>query len=81
MKKRIHVRVEHAVPSRCREEFLARRSSNDALKAAAKKEGSECRARGGGWGGVGNEYRAGGGARAGGSPLGWQRKGAEWGGG
>ena len=48
MKKRIHVRVEHAVPSRCREEFLARRSSNDALKAAAKKEGSECRAGQGG---------------------------------
>ena len=41
MKKRIHVRVEHAVPSRCREEFLARRVANDALKAEAKKAGSE----------------------------------------
>ena len=41
MKKRIHVRVEHAVPSRCREEFLNRRSTNDALKAEAKKAGSE----------------------------------------
>ncbi len=42
MKKRIHVRIEHAVPSRCREEFLKRRSDNDALKAEAKKSGSEC---------------------------------------
>jgi hypothetical protein len=41
MKKRIHVRVEHAVPSRCREEFLNRRSANDAIKAEAKKNGGE----------------------------------------
>ncbi|KAG2439537.1 hypothetical protein HXX76_004890 [Chlamydomonas incerta] len=39
MKKRIHVRVEHIVPSRCREEFLTRRASNDAAKAAAKAKG------------------------------------------
>lgn len=41
MKKRIHVRVEHIVPSRCREEFLTRRASNDAAKAAAKAKGGE----------------------------------------
>jgi len=39
MNKRIHVRVEHVQPSRCREEFLKRRASNDAIKAEAKKKG------------------------------------------
>jgi len=39
IKKRIHVRVEHVQPSRCREDFLARRTSNDIKKAAAKKAG------------------------------------------
>ena len=39
MKKRIHVRIEHVQPSRCREEFLARRADNDARKAEAKKRG------------------------------------------
>ncbi|EFJ53106.1 component of cytosolic 80S ribosome and 60S large subunit [Volvox carteri f. nagariensis] len=39
IKKRIHVRVEHVQPSRCREEFLARRAANDAAKAAAKAKG------------------------------------------
>ena len=36
MKKRIHVRVEHVVPSRCREDFLQRREDNDKLKHDAK---------------------------------------------
>lgn len=39
IRKRIHVRVEHVQPSRCREEFLKRRASNDAIKAEAKKKG------------------------------------------
>ncbi|GIL49836.1 hypothetical protein Vafri_6152 [Volvox africanus] len=39
IRKRIHVRVEHVVPSRCREEFLKRRAANDAAKAAAKANG------------------------------------------
>lgn len=39
IKKRIHVRIEHVVPSRCKEEFLARRAANDAKKAAAKAAG------------------------------------------
>jgi large subunit ribosomal protein L21e len=33
------VRVEHVQPSRCREDFLARRVSNDIKKAEAKKAG------------------------------------------
>lgn len=41
MRKRIHVRVEHVQPSRCREEFLNRRATNDAAKVAAKKNGGE----------------------------------------
>ncbi|GFR42248.1 hypothetical protein Agub_g3142 [Astrephomene gubernaculifera] len=41
MKKRIHVRVEHIQPSRCREEFLTRRAANDQAKAAAKAKGEE----------------------------------------
>jgi large subunit ribosomal protein L21e len=45
IKKRIHVRVEHVVPSRCKEEFLARRASNDAAKAAAKASGEAAPAR------------------------------------
>ena len=39
IKKRLHVRIEHVVPSRCKEEFLARRKANDELKEAAKKAG------------------------------------------
>merc|ERR1719353_2756320 len=35
--KRIHVRVEHVEPSRCREGFLARRAENDAKLEEAKK--------------------------------------------
>mmetsp|Transcript_23052 Transcript_23052/g.22806 ORF Transcript_23052/g.22806 Transcript_23052/m.22806 type:complete len:164 (-) Transcript_23052:204-695(-) len=39
MRKRIHVRVEHVVPSRCREDFLKRRAENDAIKHEAKVKG------------------------------------------
>lgn len=39
IRKRLHVRVEHVQPSRCREEFLARRARNDAIKAEAKQKG------------------------------------------
>jgi hypothetical protein len=39
MRKRIHVRVEHIVPSRCREDFLKRRTEHEALKKDAKAKG------------------------------------------
>eukprot|EP00003_Mantamonas_plastica_P026682 TRINITY_DN5539_c0_g1_i2.p3 TRINITY_DN5539_c0_g1~~TRINITY_DN5539_c0_g1_i2.p3 ORF type:complete len:163 (+),score=46.59 TRINITY_DN5539_c0_g1_i2:1870-2358(+) len=39
LKKRFHIRIEHAVKSRCREEFLNRVKANDKLKNQAKKEG------------------------------------------
>merc|ERR1712199_60702 len=35
--KRVHVRVEHVVPSKCREEFLNRVKVNDAKKIEAKR--------------------------------------------
>merc|ERR1711924_550111 len=38
--KRVHVRVEHVVKSRCREEFLNRVKKNDAAKIEAKKSGT-----------------------------------------
>lgn len=41
IKKRLHVRVEHVQQSRCREEFLQRRASNDAKKAEAKAAGKK----------------------------------------
>merc|ERR1712086_732144 len=41
MAKRVHVRVEHVTPSRCREEFLNRVKANDALKIQAKKDGKK----------------------------------------
>ena len=41
MRKRIHVRVEHVVPSRCREDFLARRSKNEELKKTANANGGK----------------------------------------
>ncbi len=41
MRKRIHVRVEHVRPSRCREDFLKRRAENDKAKAEAKAKGGE----------------------------------------
>jgi large subunit ribosomal protein L21e len=39
VKKRLHVRIEHVQPSRCREEFLARVKANDEAKRAAKVAG------------------------------------------
>ncbi len=41
IKKRIHVRVEHVQPSRCREDFLQRKERNDRLKHEAKKAGEK----------------------------------------
>mmetsp|Transcript_32775 Transcript_32775/g.39664 ORF Transcript_32775/g.39664 Transcript_32775/m.39664 type:complete len:168 (+) Transcript_32775:50-553(+) len=41
IKKRLHVRIEHVQQSRCREEFLNRRASNDAKKAEAKAKGEK----------------------------------------
>lgn len=40
--KRIHVRVEHVHPSRCKEEFLKRVKTNDAFKHEAKVKGGAC---------------------------------------
>ena len=42
IRKRIHVRVEHVAPSRCKEEFLRRRKENDAIKHEAKVKGGAC---------------------------------------
>jgi ribosomal protein L21E len=39
IRKRIHVRVEHIVPSRCREDFLKRRTEHEILKKEAKAKG------------------------------------------
>ena len=39
IRKRIHVRVEHVVPSRCREDFLSRRAEHERLKKDAKEKG------------------------------------------
>merc|ERR1711871_1922786 len=39
--KRVHVRVEHVVASRCREELLNRVKTNDAAKIAAKAKGEK----------------------------------------
>ncbi|CAN1187468.1 60S ribosomal protein L21-1 [Linum perenne] len=39
LKKRIHVRIEHVLPSRCTEELALRKKKNDELKAAAKARG------------------------------------------
>ncbi|KAL6760243.1 ribosomal protein L21 component of cytosolic 80S ribosome and 60S large subunit [Haematococcus lacustris] len=41
MRKRLHVRVEHVQPSRCREDFLKRRAENDAIKHDAKAAGTK----------------------------------------
>ena len=40
--KRIHVRIEHVHPSRCKEEFLRRVKANDEFKHEAKLKGGEC---------------------------------------
>ncbi|PSR88455.1 60S ribosomal protein like [Actinidia chinensis var. chinensis] len=39
IKKRIHVRVEHVMPSRCTEDFKLRKKMNDKLKGEAKARG------------------------------------------
>ena len=39
--KRIHVRVEHVRPSRCKEEFLKRSKENDEIKHEAKQRGGK----------------------------------------
>lgn len=39
IKKRIHVRIEHVMPSRCNEELKQRIKKNDQLKAEAKAKG------------------------------------------
>eukprot|EP00245_Coleochaete_scutata_P018805 TRINITY_DN995_c0_g2_i1.p1 TRINITY_DN995_c0_g2~~TRINITY_DN995_c0_g2_i1.p1 ORF type:complete len:182 (-),score=41.07 TRINITY_DN995_c0_g2_i1:190-684(-) len=41
VKKRLHVRIEHIKPSRCREEFEERRKRNDEKKRAAKAKGEK----------------------------------------
>ncbi|OVA18505.1 Ribosomal protein L21e [Macleaya cordata] len=41
IRKRIHVRIEHVQPSRCREEFKLRKIQNDKLKAEAKARGEK----------------------------------------
>lgn len=40
VKKRIHVRIEHVTPSRCREDFLRRCKANDEARHAAKVNGT-----------------------------------------
>jgi hypothetical protein len=40
--KRIHVRIEHVHPSRCKEEFLRRVKANDEFKHEAKLKGGMC---------------------------------------
>ena len=39
IKKRIHIRVEHVQPSKCRKDFLARVKENERLKKEAKVTG------------------------------------------
>ncbi|KAH1246612.1 60S ribosomal protein L21-1 [Glycine max] len=41
IRKRIHVRVEHVMPSRCTEEFRLRKIKNDQLKAEVKAKGEK----------------------------------------
>ncbi|KAI5062237.1 hypothetical protein GOP47_0022777 [Adiantum capillus-veneris] len=41
VKKRIHVRIEHVLPSRCCEDFIERVKKNDLLKAEAKAKGEK----------------------------------------
>ncbi|KAH7564813.1 hypothetical protein ACOSP7_021421 [Xanthoceras sorbifolium] len=41
IRKRIHVRVEHVQPSRCKEELKLRIIRNDELKAEAKERGEK----------------------------------------
>ncbi len=39
MEKKINVRIEHVVPSKCRQDFLQRVAANDAARKQAKAEG------------------------------------------
>ena len=48
IRKRIHVRIEHVQPSRCREDFLRRRETNDKIKHEAKVAGGQPGRGGGG---------------------------------
>eukprot|EP00775_Hariotina_reticulata_P011896 gene11896-12040_t len=41
IRKRLHVRIEHIQPSRCREDFLRRRETNDRIKHEAKVKGEK----------------------------------------
>ncbi|MCO5552627.1 hypothetical protein L7F22_006142 [Adiantum nelumboides] len=41
VRKRIHVRIEHVQPSRCREDFIERVKKNDLLKIEAKAKGEK----------------------------------------
>ena len=41
VKKRIHVRIEHVQPSRCKEDLIERIKKNDLLKAEAKAKGEK----------------------------------------
>ncbi len=41
IKKRLHVRIEHVKPSRCREDFLKRKASNDKARHDAKVAGEK----------------------------------------
>ncbi|MCL7028064.1 hypothetical protein MKW94_028819 [Papaver nudicaule] len=41
LKRRIHVRIEHVQPSRCREEFKPRKVQIDKLKVEAKARGEK----------------------------------------
>merc|ERR1719336_2764291 len=41
MVKRVYVRFEHIQPSKCRENFIARVKSNNALALEAKKKGTK----------------------------------------
>mmetsp|Transcript_25722 Transcript_25722/g.33701 ORF Transcript_25722/g.33701 Transcript_25722/m.33701 type:complete len:173 (+) Transcript_25722:96-614(+) len=40
IQKKIHVRLEHVKPSKCRSEILKRIKQNEAIKAQVRKEGS-----------------------------------------
>lgn len=39
IRKRIHARIEHVAPSRCREDFVRRCKANDAAKHDAREKG------------------------------------------
>ncbi|KAK9815510.1 hypothetical protein WJX72_004886 [[Myrmecia] bisecta] len=41
IRKRIHVRIEHVHPSRCKEDFLRRQKANDEYKHEAKLRGEK----------------------------------------